>query len=144
MVSTESGAQHPVTRLDVGGDQDTGDREAVADPLGDRYDVGRNAGMLESEVFPGTPAAGLHLIEDEFGPCRVALPLEGLEKFVGGNPHTAYPLNAFDDYRANVALSQLFPNGLDVVQGDKGALLDVVYRSDDLGIVRYGHSFRRP
>ena len=61
-----------------------------------------------------------------------------------GTPHTAYPLDTFDDHRANVALSQFFPNSLDVVQGDEGALLGVVYRGDDLGVVRYGHSFRRP
>ena len=47
------------------------ERDAAAEPLAERHDVGRDAGMLEAEEFSGAADAGLDLVEDQQR-CRCA------------------------------------------------------------------------
>ena len=55
--------RHALRRL-LGGEQ-AAEREAAADALGDRHDVGRDAGPLMREQLAGAADAGLHLVEDQ-------------------------------------------------------------------------------
>ena len=41
------------------------DRKAAAERLGERHDVGRDAGALIGEQLAGAAHAGLHLVEDQ-------------------------------------------------------------------------------
>ncbi len=56
----------------VCGRQACAHREAAADALGDRHDVGRRAGMLIGEQFAGAADAGLDLVVDQQQAARVA------------------------------------------------------------------------
>src|SRR5262249_30402123 len=47
-------------------------REAAAERLGERHDVGGHPGMLEREQVAGAAHAGLHLVEHEQQAVRVA------------------------------------------------------------------------
>ena len=49
----------------LGGREAGAEREAAADALGDRHDVGRDAGPLIGEQFAGAADAGLDLVEDQ-------------------------------------------------------------------------------
>ncbi len=55
-------------------------RETAANPFADRHDVGRDAGFFIGEQTSGASNAGLHFIEDQEQPARVAEFPQALEE----------------------------------------------------------------
>ena len=66
-IATERRERRDLDRVhDLGAGDDTGERGAVADPLGEGEHVGNDVvGLVPPEVFAGAPPAGLDLVGDQ-------------------------------------------------------------------------------
>ena len=70
----------PTRRL-LGG-QAGAQREAAADALGDRHDVGRDAGPFMGEELAGAADAALHFVEHQQQAMLVAELAQGAQEFM--------------------------------------------------------------
>src|SRR5262245_20473844 len=70
--------------------------EAAADRLGDRHDVGRDAGSLVSEQPTRAAHAALHLVEDEEQPASVAELAQAPQLLSRELAHAALALHRFE------------------------------------------------
>ena len=68
-------------------------REAAADALGGRHDVGRDAGPFVREQLAGAAHAGLHLVEEQQQAELVAHRAQALEILDRGGAHAALALH---------------------------------------------------
>jgi len=74
-------------------------REAAADPLGDRHDVGRNPAPLMREQFARATDARLDFVEDEQHAALVAGAPERAQIFGRGRTQAAFALDGLDEQR---------------------------------------------
>ena len=72
------------------------DRKAAAERLGQRHDVGRDAGVLIGEQVAGAADAGLDLVEDQQQPVVVAQLAQGAQERVRHHPHAALAHDRLD------------------------------------------------
>ena len=90
-------ARHALGRL--GGGQAGAEREAAADALGERHDVGRDARPLIGEELAGAADAGLHLVEDQQQAVLVAERAELAQELAGDQADAALALDRLDHDR---------------------------------------------
>src|SRR6185437_1210039 len=84
--------------------------------------VGPDTEVLEAEECPGSPDAGLNLVEDEQGAELVGERAGRLQELRRGRVDAAFALNRFEDDRARIG-TRCADERLDVVQlreGDAG------------------------
>ena len=72
------------------------ERKAAAEPLGQRHDVGRDAGPLVGEQLAGAAHAGLHLVEDQQQAVLVAELAQRAEERRRDDAHAALALDRLD------------------------------------------------
>ncbi|GDY57513.1 hypothetical protein SVIO_081360 [Streptomyces violaceusniger] len=92
---------------DVGAGDDTADRHAVADALGEGEDVGRPGAVVRlpaPEVVAGAAPAGLHLIGDPQDAVPIQHLAEGGEQPVGRGGEAADALDRLGDQRGDIAV----------------------------------------
>ena len=97
---------HPLGRL--AGRQARADGEAAAQRLGERHDVGRNAGTLVGEQLAGAPHAGLHLVEDQQQAMLVAQLAQRLEERRLDDAHAALAHDRLDQNRRGLGADRAF------------------------------------
>ena len=93
-------------RGDGVGDQRRADREAAAEGLGHRHQVGRQAERREREHLAGAADAALDLVGDEQRAGPLARLLDGLGQRRRDRPHAAFALDRLDDDRRRLAGDQ--------------------------------------
>src|SRR5262245_23444068 len=74
----------------LGGGEAGAERKAAAEPFGQRYDVGRDAGLLVGEQVAGAADAGLHLVEDQEQAVLVADLPQGFQERDRRQAHAAF------------------------------------------------------
>ena len=92
-------------------------REAAADALGDRRDVGRDARPFMREELAGAADAALDLVEDQEQAVLVAELAQALQRLRREDAHAALALHGLEQDRRGLGSDQLF-GGVDVVEGD--------------------------
>ena len=78
------------------------DRQAAAERLGGRHQVGDDARVLVGPGGAGAPEAGLDLVEDQRRAGRVAALARGAQQLVGQHVHAALALDRLEDHRGGV------------------------------------------
>jgi hypothetical protein len=73
------------------------DRKAAANALGDRHDVGGDAGPFMGEELAGAPDTALHFIEQQQDPMLVADLTQALEFLGRHRTHAAFALDRLDE-----------------------------------------------
>ena len=90
-------------------------REAAADALGDRHQVGLDAGPFIGEQLAGPADAALHLVEDQQQAMLVAELAQPLQRLRGEWPDAALALHRLDQDRGGFRGDRL-GGGVDVVE----------------------------
>ena len=81
-------------------------RDAAAEALGERHDVGRDAEVLIGEPLAGPAAAGLHFVEDQQQVVLVGQLAQLGEEAVGRDADAAFALNRLDQDRRRFVVDQ--------------------------------------
>ena len=79
------------------------DRKAAAERLGDRHDVGRDAGVLIGEQIAGAAHAALDLVEDQQQAVVVAQLAQGAQERVRHHAHAALADDRLDEDAGGLA-----------------------------------------
>ena len=106
-----------------GGGKAGADREAAAERLRQRHDVGRHAGALVSEDLAGAAHAALHLVEDQQQAVLVAQFAQGFEELRRRCAHTALALHGLDHDRRGLRADRLL-HRIEVAERDLVEALD--------------------
>ena len=86
----------------LGGGKAGADREAAAERLGERHDVGRDAGALIGEQLAGAADAGLHLVEDQQQAVLVAELAQRPQELRRHHAHAALAHDRLDQDRGGL------------------------------------------
>ena len=92
-------------------------REAAADALGDRHDVGRDARPFIGEELAGAADAALDLVEDQQQAVLVAELAQAPQRLRREDADAALALHGLEQDRRGLGADQLL-GGVDVVEGD--------------------------
>jgi len=98
------------------GDKGDAHRQATADRLGQRHDIGRNAIGLVCPQGAGAPQATLHLIKDQERTVGVAQAPQALQELPAGRVDAALTLHRLHDHRADLVVQQGLHRG-QVIEG---------------------------
>ena len=99
-------------------------REAAADALGDRHDVGRDARPFIGEELAGAADAALHFVEDQEQAVLVAEFAQPLQRLRREAADAALALHGLEQDRRGLGSDQLL-GGVDVVEGDLVEAVDL-------------------
>ena len=84
------------------GAEERADRETAAERLGERHDVGVNAGALIGKQLARAAHAALHLVEDQQHAVLVAQRAQRFEECIGRNADAAFALDRLDQDRGGL------------------------------------------
>ena len=88
-------------------DEEGADRESAAERLGERHDVGLDAGTLIGEQLAGAAHAALHLVEDQQQAVLVAQRAQAAQEMVLRHAHATLALDRLDQDRGGLRADRL-------------------------------------
>ena len=131
MVAAERGAELSVDGFELGRNEYSAHREAVADAFGYSDDVGAYAEPLVGEEATAASVAALYLVADKHCSVLLAELMQALGKLGCGQLDAANALNALQDDSAHVALAQLNLRVVRCFHGERRASVESLLTRED-------------